>query len=670
MLLSFKRLFRAIEARNKKQLAWVLIVSLTSTIIQTLGIVSILPFIAVMMDTSIVETQAPLRWVRDTLGFASDQSFLIFLGVVTLTMLLLSNAMGIWRQLLMSRFSNAIFHNFTLKLFAFYLQQPYAFHLQKNSAHLLNNLTGQLSRAIAGLFAYLTLFLSVFGVACLLLVMMLVDPIIALSTVAVFALTYGLIYTTLRRKIEDLSEQVSRLSRQIMTYYSEALGGIKELNVLRRQHHYLHRFERASLRRVEAVRYVEIRTGIAKPVIEMIAFGGIVLVTLYYLNQGARAATIVPILALYGFAGYRLLPALQGIFGCITAIKFHSDAMEFIGSEFANMQAQSEMQGADGDAVGGAAVDGDGAAASLQSSEPREIPAKAPAPQTKLALSLQLRDVSYHYPNASAQAADNKAQAADKKTQVAAEQQPRGGQSFAIRNFSHTFAAKTSTGIVGKSGAGKSTLVDIILGLLPLKGGEILIDGTTVMPGDRAGVERWQGNIGYVPQTIFLADTSIACNIAFGMAADEIDHAAVVRAAQMANIDEFVMRDCQQGYETIIGERGIRLSGGQRQRIGIARALYHDPEVLILDEATSALDSPTEQAIMNEVHILAGSKTILIIAHRFTTLKNCEQIIVMENGRLVEVGSYDDLDHESVSFKVPSQTQDTQSDICKVTGVN
>jgi ABC-type multidrug transport system fused ATPase/permease subunit len=322
--------------------------------------------------------------------------------------------------------------------------------------------------------------------------------------------------------------------------------------------------------------------------LEAIAFGGMLLIMLYLMTKGGSLAAALPIIALYAFAGYRLMPALQQIYQAFTQLRFAGPALDSVHADLI----------------------------SLQPANPN--PSRDAMP---LKLAITLNGVHYRYPNA---------------------------QRSALTNLSLTIPAKSTVGLVGVTGSGKTTTVDLILGLLEAQEGTLTVDGKAITEQNKCA---WQRAIGYVPQQIYLADDTVAANIAFGLDAKDIDQEALERVARIANLHEFVVNELPQRYQTTVGERGVRLSGGQRQRIGVARALYHNPQVLILDEATSALDNITEQAVMDAVHNLGHEITIILIAHRLSTVKACDTIFLLEKGELKAQGTFDALRDGNERFR-------------------
>ena len=294
----------------------------------------------------------------------------------------------------------------------------------------------------------------------------------------------------------------------------------------------------------------------------------------------------MPVFGLLGLSSIKLFPALQRIYSQLSIIRFTAPALKRLHTNVTTLSAPTAYP--EGDPV-------------------------------RLQTSLELKKLTFSYPEA---------------------------ERATLNGISTTIKARSTVGIVGGTGAGKTTVVDLLLGLLSPTGGEICVDGTAITPERRRD---WQKTLGYVPQSIFLVDDTVAANIAFGVPADEIDMAAVERAARVANLHEFVLEQLPEGYQTAVGERGVRLSGGQRQRIGIARALYFDPDVLVLDEATSALDNLTEKAVMEAVSALAGAKTIIMIAHRLSTVQDCDKILFLSKGDILAEGTYDCLLYTSPS---------------------
>ena len=321
--------------------------------------------------------------------------------------------------------------------------------------------------------------------------------------------------------------------------------------------------------------------------LEAIALGGMVAIVLALLVSGAGVAELLPILGVYAFAGYRLLPALHDVFQGVGRIRYGTGSLD----EVAEMVNDIDT----GIPTSDAFVD------------------RSEIEPLRLDRELRLDGLTFRYASA---------------------ERP------VLADIDLTIPALASVAFVGPTGAGKTTVVDLVLGLLEPDAGRIVVDGVEVK-GDT--VLRWQRSLGYVPQSIFLTDDTVAQNIALGVAEDEIDYVALRRAAEIAQIHAFIEDELDEGYDTVVGERGIRLSGGQRQRLGIARALYHDPDVLVLDEATSALDGATERSLFEALQRLAGEKTLITIAHRLSTVRECDTIYVLQAGRIVAQGRYDEL---------------------------
>jgi ABC-type multidrug transport system fused ATPase/permease subunit len=305
---------------------------------------------------------------------------------------------------------------------------------------------------------------------------------------------------------------------------------------------------------------------------------------------GNNIANFIPILTVYALGAYRLLPQLQKIFRAITSIRYHFSAVKNLDYAF-----QKTPPGI-----------------SLDTGNIQKL---------KFNYTIKLENISFAYPDT---------------------------ENDVIRKQNLSIKFNTSVAFVGPTGCGKTTLVDIILGLLYPDTGRITVDNVEI---NEHNIKSWQKNLGYVPQSIYLTDDTIRNNIAFGISPKEIDEDMLIQAAGMANIHDFIINELKEGYNTVIGERGIRLSGGQRQRIGIARAIYNNPSVLVLDEATSALDTLTENAIMDAINNLSHKKTIIMIAHRITTVKNCDVIYLMEKGLVIDHGSYNELCEKNLSFR-------------------
>lgn len=588
---TLRKLLRILSPRERRQIMWLLPLLIVTALLQVLGIASITPFLAIVADPGAIQRHAVLRWLYDAGGFADSRGFLIAVGVLMFGFIVASNAVSAFATWAMLRFSWMRSHTVGLRIFRHYLARPYVFFLERHSADLGKNLLSEVGQVVAGTVVP-TMKAVAGGIATLAILGLLfyLDPLLALITALVMGGAYGTLFFAIRRSQKRLGKVRLAANQRRFETLAEAFGGIKEVKLLGRERDMVRRFEGPSREYATTTAVNAVVAQVPRYALEAIAFGGIVLMVLYLLGKEEPIESLIPVLGLYAFAGYRLMPSLQNIFHGLTNIRFNAAALDALIADLPD---------------GGA--------------NPLPLPATEPL---RLTRSIRLRDVHFRYPTADA---------------------------ALFRGLDLEIAANSSVAFVGETGSGKSTLVDLILGLHRPDAGSLEVDDQPITDDN---LRAWQHNLGYVPQAIFLTDDSIARNIAFGLPDEEIDGEAVLRASRAACIDRFVEEELPRGYDTLVGERGVRLSGGQRQRIGIARALYHDPQVLVFDEATSALDGGTEEAVLQAVADLAHSRTLITIAHRLSTVRDADRIYLMSAGRIVAAGSYDDLLASNPEFRV------------------
>jgi len=590
-----RRLFRLMNTRERKQVYLLLPAVTVMALMQVVGIASVLPFLALVTDPGAVQTNSYLALAYDRLGFESVTSFLIFVGIGALVLLVLSNMLTAFTEYLLLRFSWNLNHTLSVRMLREYLSKPYVFFLDQNTAGLATNLLGEVKQAVSG-FVLALLQLVSRSIVTLFILGLLVAlyPVLALSTFGFLGAAYGITFTIVRRGMADAGKLRSRSDRARYKAASEALSGIKDIKILGREEPFLKRYQHHSRAYTRQMARQQVIALVPRYAFETIAFGGMLVIVLVLLSRGSGVQEIVPTLGVFAFATLRLLPALQSLFSSLTNLRFSVPSIDILYNDIKGSGFESFEDAKDLD----------------------------PLP---LSHSLELTNVDFSYPTA------------------------RGR---VLEDFTLNIAANSTVGIVGATGSGKTTTVDILLGLLHPETGTLSVDGVVVDDGNRRA---WQRNLGYVPQQIYLADDTIAANIAFGVRDKKVDRAAVERAAKMANIHDFIANDLPEGYATVVGERGVRLSGGQRQRLGIARALYHDPAVLVFDEATSALDGLTEESIFRAVSDLGKSKTIIMIAHRMTTVRDCDVIYLLDKGKVLDSGSFSELLARSPRFRAMAQ---------------
>ena len=597
MLGIYKKLLDLLTPRERRRALLLLAMVLITGLVDVLGVASIMPFMTVLSNPEVIQSNTYLAQLFRYGNFSDQNGFLIALGCAVFLILVGSltfRAVTLWAQL---RFSYMRNHEIGSRIVEGYLRQPYEWFLNRHSADLATNILSEVNIVVHHALFPAIEFIAQSTVAVLLLCLLLVvDPTLAMAIAVTLGAAYGIVFLLVRKAMNKTGAVRLAANRQRFQAVHEAFGGIKAVKVGGLEATFLARFRRPSEQLARKEVTAKMITELPSFAMQAVVFGGMMLVILYLLVAKGGLQEALPILALYGFAGYRLMPALQSIYRELGQMRYAAPALTALHKDIAALEKRNESQGWN-------------EAAAEQSNS------------TVLVDGIELRGIEYTYP---------------------------GAARASLNGLSLRIPALSRVGIVGPTGSGKTTTVDVLLGLLRPSAGDLLVDGQRVFV---QGLSRWQKTLGYVPQSIYLADDTIAANIAFGVPSEKIDGAAVQRAAQVANLHDFVIRDLPEGYDTRVGERGVRLSGGQLQRIGIARALYHDPDVLILDEATSALDNLTEQAVMEAVENLGGRKTIVMIAHRLSTVRECDQIYLMQDGMITASGTYGELLRTSEAFR-------------------
>jgi len=564
---------------GQKKLALVFLVSLAQGIFQVIGVTSIFPFLAIASDPErIRHSQFGLRFLA-LLPPMGNRELLITAGIIAILGLLVSNAVNLLAEYARTRYSASFAHWLRVRLLRRMASQPYAYFLQRNSADLLRKVMGEVGSYTGNvLLPLLDTVARALTAALLLATLFLVQPVIALSATLAFSAFYLIIFRLLARKRQEISEGLRTAFAGSFRDAQQMLGGIKPIKVHRAEEHFLGRFASQSAIVSQMSARVPIVSNITRYLAEPLAFGGLVLTVVVLAIRGRDFSDILPNLGVMAVVGYRLLPALQLLYGQVTQLATMRYSLDEVFVEFVAAERNEKSGNAE---------------ISLGKSHPIEWHD-----------AITLDEVSFIYP---------------------------GTDRRVLDCFSITIQKNMSIGFIGPTGSGKSTLIDLLLGLYRPTSGRVLIDGK---PLTLELIPSWQAAIGYVPQEIFLIDDTIARNIALGVADSEIDNARLREVCAMAQILDFIEVKLRRGFQTTVGERGVRLSGGERQRLGLARALYHRPSVLILDEATSALDIATEAKLLEALRALAGKLTIVMVAHRLSALANCDKLLDLSKMKL------------------------------------
>lgn len=592
----FRKGWSLLDDLEKRRALLVLAVVILSAFTSALMVGSIMPFLATLADPERIREIDAFVWAYEAGGFRSDHGFLTALGFASLTVIVAANGIQMLRVFLVTKFAMMRMHSLSVRLLRVYLRQPYDFFLDKNSGELGTQILAETQQAVQLFYrpaAEIIAAMLTSGAIIALLVW--INPLVAITAMTIAGGMYFGSFLLSQKLVGRLGDTRADANMRRFRIASESLSGVKEIKLLNREANYAQMYAIPSLVMARTEAFANFIGTLPQYVMQIVAFGGMIVLILSLLDpatfsEADTMGELLPLLGVFAFGGQRLIPELAKLYLGLTQLGYGA---RVINSIHADLQAERKLP---------------------------QLSGMTPPP-LGFKQEVEFRDVGYAYPNT---------------------------EGAGVAGVTLRIKVGERIGIVGGSGAGKTTLADVAMGLLRHTEGEIVVDGITINDDN---IRSWQRTVGYVQQGIFLSDTNVLQNIALGVPPGEIDRERVLEASRMAQLDDFVRHDLPDGYETMVGERGVRLSGGQKQRIGIARALYHDADLIVFDEATSALDTITEKEVMRSIDALPGNKTVILIAHRLSTLENCDRLIVMERGRVVGVGTRDELLSTNAQFR-------------------
>ncbi len=581
--------------RQSRQAVGMIFLLFFFSVVEVIGLGSVLPFIAAMARPAAVREKLGLDPMLTMIGIVTDRDFQIGVGALLIVVFVFKSLAVGFGEYLRFLWSCQLGTDLSMRLLKHYMSQDYSYFLNVNVQNLNKNITWSAGVVIVGVVLPLLSIISETLVGLMLYAMLLtVNVKLTLIASIILPLLVLPIYGFVKRNVDQLGLQRDKMMGHIYQDLGSALTGIKIIKMLEKAEYFVKRIFNHYKEYTQSLVYYYTVGSMPRLALECVAvFGVVVALMVMLLVQSMTFVEIIPVISLYAVSLYRLMPSINRIITSRLAIKYSRHSLEVVWSDLGRQPAT--LSGSIAERTDSASV--------------------------RFMTSIALRNISFRYNY------DQLQKTIDKFTM-----EIRKGQTI---------------GIVGASGSGKTTVVDILLGLLFPEEGAVLVDER---PLTRADMRAWHALIGYIPQDIFLYDESLLKNVAFGVEDTAIDRDAVKRAIRAAQLEEFV-NTLPAGLDTVMGDRGIRLSGGQRQRVGIARALYRDPEILVFDEATSSLDSLTEREIERAIERLGGQKTIIIIAHRLTTVMKCDKLYLMDEGRITASGTYEELLEQSPTFQ-------------------
>lgn len=590
----FRKIFDILPSSDKGKLTLLFLLMLIAAALEIVSISLILAFVSVVADPERLMAIGWLAPVLEYLKISNPRDLLLYGSLALLGVFIVKNIYMVTFAFIQGSFIYNRFQAVSNRLFQSYMGASYIFHLRNNTSKLVRNVTTE-----AYFFAHsvITNVLSLAKEAVLLAVIFIflfsVNPLVTLVVLAVVGSVGGLLIKFLRKRTQQHGSRALEERASMIQEVSEGLGGFKEARVMNRELWFTNRFRLSVGNVAKSELFIFALNQSMMPAIETVAVLGILLITFILSWQGKDALSIIAALALFGIAIIRIMPALSILISDYNTLKYHGHSVSLIADDLMALKNQDESARAE---------------------------SRTNKPRINFQDSIKLEGVSYVYPETSR---------------------------LVLDDVSLVIPKNAVVGLVGASGAGKTTVVDLILGLLNPDKGIVTVDGMDI----RRDLRGWRKKVGYIPQSVYLLDNTVRNNIAFGLDEKSIDEERVLDVINIARLNDLIRRS-SGGLDSMIGERGVRLSGGERQRVGIARALYHNPEVLIMDEATSSLDNRTEKYVIEAIEGMRKNRTIIVIAHRLITIQNCDILHMLKNGRVIASGSYEELFKKSDDFKL------------------
>lgn len=561
-----KQIYYILDKRQRRNACILMFATLIGSFIELLGVSAIMPLVTVVTDNSVIETNPIYSKIADIFNLHEPRVFVVAMAVFLIVVYVVKNLYICMQYNVQYRFTYNSQRKLSKIMLDYYVHQDYLFHTNTNVSVLERNIGSDVNFCFDALLNMLSFSNEAIVVVVLVIYLAIVDPVSTFTMAGILAVFFLVFVLFFKRYSVKLGTKTREAAAVQGKWLLQSFAGIKEIKVMNKEDYFIDNYDREMKNYSDIRRKQAFATALPKPVMETVCIGGLLGVMSVKIYNGGNMAQFVPLLSVFAVAAFRMLPSINKLSGCYSAIMYSKTAVESVYKDVTTMRQSKEK---------------------IEKTEKDDF-------VFELKESVKINNLTFRYP---------------------------GGEEDVLTDASFEIKKLKSTALIGPSGAGKSTMADLILGVLTPVEGSITVDGVNIQDH----LSPWHNKIGYIPQVIYLMDDTIRANIAFGVPKDQVDDEKIWRALKEAQLDEFV-KSQPQGLDSEVGDRGVRISGGQRQRIGIARALYSDPEVLVLDEATSALDNETETAVMESIDALHGSRTMIIIAHRLTTIRNCDYI--------------------------------------------